>query len=82
MKASDSTKNMSLFVALFPVIALIAMLAENVIWFGEDSSYGSNQMALLMAALIAGGIGMYRGVKWEAIRDAISTSIGQATEAI
>ncbi len=41
---------MSLFVALFPVIALIAMLAENVIWFGEDSSYGSNQMALLMAA--------------------------------
>jgi NhaC family Na+:H+ antiporter len=82
MKASNSTNNMSLFVALIPVIALIAMLAGDVIWFGEDSSYGSNQMALLIAALIAGGIGIYRGIKWEAMRDAIAASIGQATEAI
>ncbi len=82
MKTSKSTKHMSLIVAFIPVIALIAMLAGDVIWFGEDSSYGSNQMALLIAALIAGGIGVSRGTKWEAIREAISNSIGQATEAI
>jgi NhaC family Na+:H+ antiporter len=58
------------------------MLAADVIWFGEDSSYGSNQMALLIAALIAGGIGVSRGTKWKEIRDAIASSIGQATEAI
>ena len=51
---------MPLLVALIPVIALIAMLAADVIWFGEDSSYGANQMALLIAALIAGGIGVSR----------------------
>ena len=73
---------MPLHVALIPVIALIAMLAADVIWFGEDSSYGANQMALLIAALIAGGIGVSRGTKWKEIRDAIASSIGQATEAI
>ncbi|HHZ96199.1 MAG TPA: sodium:proton antiporter, partial [Flavobacteriales bacterium] len=55
-----SVRPMSLLVALVPIIALIAMLAADVVWFGEDSSYGSNQMA----------------------REAIASSIGQATEAI
>lgn len=82
MKISNSPKDMSLFVALIPVITLIIMLAGDVVWFGEDSSYGSNQMALLIAALIAGGIGVSRGTKWKEIRDAISNSIAQATEAI
>ena len=82
MNAPTTTNRMSLLVALFPVIALIVMLAADVVWFGEDSSYGSNQMALLIAALIAGGIGVSRGTKWKEIRDAIASSIGQATEAI
>ncbi|HIN42056.1 MAG TPA: sodium:proton antiporter, partial [Flavobacteriales bacterium] len=77
-----SVRPMSLLVALVPIIALIAMLAADVVWFGEDSSYGSNQMALLIAALIAGGIGVARGTKWEEMREAIASSIGQATEAI
>ncbi|HIO59882.1 MAG TPA: Na+/H+ antiporter NhaC [Flavobacteriales bacterium] len=77
-----SVRPMSLLVALVPIIALIAMLAADVVWFGEDSSYGSNQMALLIAALIAGGIGVTRGTKWEEMREAIASSIGQATEAI
>ena len=82
MNAPTTTNRMSLLVALFPVFALIVMLAADVVWFGEDSSYGSNQMALLIAALIAGGIGVSRGTKWKEIRDAIASSIGQATEAI
>ena len=82
MNAPTTTNRMSLLLALFPVIALIVMLAADVVWFGEDSSYGSNQMALLIAALIAGGIGVSRGTKWKEIRDAIASSIGQATEAI
>ena len=39
-------------------------------------------MALLIAAFVAGCIGMYRGVQWKAIKDAISNNISQATEAI
>ncbi len=79
---SAQSRKMSLLVAFIPVIALIAMLAGDVIYFGEDSSYGANQMALLISSLIAGGIGVYRGTQWEEIRKAIASSIGQATEAI
>ena len=53
-----------------------------MIFFGEDSSYGSNQIALLIAALVAGGIGMTRGVKWDTISKAIASNISQATDAI
>ena len=82
MNAPTTTNRMSLLVALFQLFAINRMLAADVIWFGEDSSYGANQMALLIAALIAGGIGVARGTKWKEIRDAIASSIGQATEAI
>ncbi|PCJ82217.1 MAG: Na+/H+ antiporter NhaC [Bacteroidetes bacterium] len=77
-----SAKPMSLLVAFIPVLALIVMLAADVSLFGEDSSYGSNQIALLIAALIAGIIGVIRGTKWEEIREAIALNIGQSTEAI
>ena len=77
----NSALNMPLLLALLPIILLIALLGTNVYFFEDDSSYGSNQMALLIAALVAGGIGMYRGISWSSIRDAISSNISQATEA-
>ena len=39
-------------------------------------------MALLLAALFAGAIGLTRGISWQEIRDSIAQSIGTATEAI
>ncbi len=75
-------KKLSLGLALLPIILLIGLLGTNVLFFGEDSSYGSNQIALLLAGLLAGGIGMARGVTWKTISKAISSNIGQATEAI
>ena len=73
---------MPLWVAFVPVALLVALLGADVVFFGEDSSYGSNQIALLLAALAAGGLGMARGIKWDTIRDSIASSIGTATEAI
>jgi NhaC family Na+:H+ antiporter len=73
---------MALWVAVVPVALLVALLGADVVFFGEDSSYGSNQIALLLAALAAGGLGMARGTKWDTIRDNIASSIGTATEAI
>ena len=78
----NSTSNMPLILALLPIILLVVLLGTNVYFFEDDSSYGSNQMALLIAALVAGGIGMYRGISWSSIRDATSINISQATEAI
>ena len=74
--------NMPLPLALLPIVLLVALLGANVYFFEDNSSYGSNQIALLIAALFAGGIGMFRGVKWSCIKDAISSNISQATEAI
>jgi NhaC family Na+:H+ antiporter len=77
-----SRGTMPLWVALAPVVLLVALLGADVVYFGEDSSYGSNQIALLLAALFAGALGMGRGTTWTNIRDAIAHSIGTATEAI
>ena len=75
-------RSMPLWVAVVPVALLVALLGADVVFFGEDSSYGSNQIALLVAALAAGGLGMSRGTTWDTIRDTIASSIGTATEAI
>ena len=72
----------SLWISLIPVGVLIGLLAADVVAFGEDSSYGANQIAMLLAALVAGGIGMARGTEWKAISEAIAHSVSQTTEAI
>lgn len=49
----------SLKVALIPIAFLISMLSFNVYIFSDDSSYGPNQIALLVAAMISAGIGVF-----------------------
>lgn len=68
--------------ALIPVIILVALLAADVALFGEDSSYGSNQIAMLFAAFVAGGIGMLYGVTWTTMMDSIKGMVASTTEAM
>lgn len=69
--------------ALLPVAVLIALLAGDVWAFGEDSSYGPNQIAMLISALLAGGLGAWKaGTKWQDIRDAIAENISTTSEAV
>ncbi|HQX28385.1 MAG TPA: Na+/H+ antiporter NhaC [Flavobacteriales bacterium] len=72
----------SLLQALIPIVLLIGVLAANVIYFGEDSSYGPNQIALLVAAALAGMVGITTGRTWEVIYDGIVESISSAMGAI
>ena len=76
---SDNTPRISFGLSLLPVVILVTVLAADVYFFKDDSSYGPNQIALLFAALIAGGIGMWKGVKWETINKSIASSIGSST---
>mgnify|MGYP006155139079 FL=1 len=78
----DNPPEVSFGLSLLPVIILVAILAADVYFFKDNSSYGPNQIALLFAALIAGGIGMWKGVKWGFISNNIASSIGSSTEAI
>jgi len=75
MKQS-TIESKSLVIALIPFICLIALLAINVFHYGEDSSSGPNQIALLFAAAIASGLAIFiYKLKWQAIQDNIVGNI-------
>lgn len=77
-----ATKRIPLRWALVPVVVLVALLAADVALFGEDSSYGSNQIAMLIAAFVAGSIGMAYGVSWASMAERIGSTIASTSEAI
>lgn len=76
----DTVKKPSFLDALIPIVILVVLLAMSVAWFGADSSYGPNQIVLLVVAGIAGLIGMKNGMKWQQLEEAmihgISVSMG------
>ena len=81
----SSTKNIAsipLALALLPVILLMIMLAGSVYYFSDDSSYGANQIALLIAAAIAALIGIKLGHKWDDIEKGIIDGISNAMIAV
>ena len=43
--------------------------------YGEDSSYGPNQIALLLAALVGGLLGLRHGHRWPALEAAVVRAI-------
>lgn len=79
---SRTIKRPSYLQAALPLIALIVMLAGSVYVFGADSSYGPNQIALLIAAAIATGIALINGHRWVDIEEGITNGISIALGAI
>ena len=66
--------------ALTPIIFLVALLACSVYLFGADSSYGANQIALILASCVAALVGRRIGVPWQeaqkGIIDGIAVGLG------
>ena len=52
-------KEPSLLVSLIPVVLLVILLTLNVIVFKDDSSYGPNQIALLLTSMLCAVIGVF-----------------------
>ncbi len=75
-------REVHLLVAFIPIVVLVILLYYNVVIFGEDATYGSNQIALLLAALVAGIIGLFYGYSWKKIEKGIVHSIKSALPAI
>ncbi|NQY33836.1 MAG: Na+/H+ antiporter NhaC [Alteromonadaceae bacterium] len=82
MSDSSNTKPPSLIDALIPIIALVIMLAAAVIYFGDNSSYGPNQIALLVGMGIAVIIGFKNGYTWASMEKAIVHGISISLGAI
>ena len=68
--------------SLIPIICLIALLALNVLLFGDDTLSGANQIVLLLSATIASIIAISLGHKWKDIRKSIVKSISSAMPSI
>ena len=57
-------KTPSLLDAMLPILALVIMMGSAVYLFADNSSYGPNQIALLLAMGLAAIIGMLSGTTW------------------
>ncbi|MCT4665672.1 MAG: Na+/H+ antiporter NhaC [Flavobacteriales bacterium] len=68
--------------ALLPFLVLIVLLALNVFLFADNSSYGYNQIALLLSGLIVAGIGVKYGFSWKEIQNGIVENISTSMKAI
>ncbi len=75
-------KSASLLDAIIPIAALMMMLFTSVRFYGSDSSYGANQIALILGAAIATLIGFKNGYSWKEIEEGIAKGISTAYGAI
>lgn len=83
---SELTKSqpsrIALPLALLPVLVLIGFLGLNVYLYGEDSSYGPNQIALLLAAAAAAIVGLCYRIPFKQMLKGIEKAIGSALTAM
>lgn len=82
-KITPTTKGISLFQALIPLVILIALLAYNVLEvFGDDALSGSNQFVLLLGGAVAAIVGFSNGVSYQIMMDAVSDNLKSTSGAI
>ncbi len=78
----QQNKNLSIWEALIPVIALIGMLAYNVYVFGDDALSGSNQFVLLIGGVVAAVVGFKNKVSFQLMMDEVAENIKSTASAI
>ena len=79
---NESGKAPSLVQSLTPIVLLICLLIFNVIYFGDNTLNGANQVALILASSVAGIIAIRLGYTWVYIRKRIVHSISSAIASI
>ncbi len=75
-------KQARFFDALIPVIVLVCLLASSVYLFGDNSSSGPNQIALLLSTFTAALIGLKNGYSWKMLEEAMVKGITLSLGAI
>ena len=68
--------------SLIPVLVLVGLLAASVYLFGDGSSGGPNQIALILAAGVGIIIGIFNGFAWKELERGIVHGISLALGAI
>jgi NhaC family Na+:H+ antiporter len=82
MTVSEGPRAPGLVDALVPIVVLVVLLAAAVFLFGNDSSYGPNQIALLLALGTAALIGRRIGHPWATVQSAMAQGLALGASAI
>ena len=77
-----SPKQATLLQALIPILSLILLLFASSRLFGSDSSYGPNQIALILCACIGILIGLKNGYSWKDMETAMVKGISLSMGAV
>ena len=76
-------KELNIWEALIPVIALVGMLFYNVFYaFGDDALSGSNQFILLLGAAVAAIVGFKNKVSYKQMIDEVAENVKSTTGAL
>lgn len=68
--------------SLLPVVLLIVVLIGVVLIFGDDSTSGPSQVALIFCGFVAALLAHSQGTSWTTLERAVLQSIGYVTQAI
>lgn len=76
-------RELNIWEALIPVIALVAMLFYNVFYaFGDDALSGSNQFILLLGAAVAAIVGVFNKVGFKQMLEEVAENVKSTTGAL
>jgi len=77
-----ANKELNIWEALIPVIALVGMLAYNIYVFGDDALSGSNQFILLLGAAVAAIVGFRNKVPYKRMLEEVAENVKSTTGAL
>ncbi len=75
-------KELNIWEALIPVVALVGMLAYNVFVFGDNATGGSNQFILLMGGAVAAVVGFFNKVSYKQMLAEVAENVKSTTGAL
>jgi len=68
--------------ALLPVVALVGLIASSVVVFGDETTGGPAQVALISVGMLTAYLGSRSGLDWKSLEEAAVHSISDAMPAI
>ena len=80
--AAGAPRPLTMTEAAIPIVALIVLVGLSFYLFGDAGAKGPNQVALVLAAMVALVIGRRAGYTSEQLREAAIASVGTGVSAI
>ena len=76
------SNQLSLGLALFPILILVILLSYNVLIYGDDALSGSNQFILLLGGAIAALVGFKEKISFKYMLNKVSENLQSVTGAL